>query len=69
MTGAAQSGIDDDRHEGAVQTILVGQAGQLGIGHALGDDQGGHRDPGCQVVLQAHIVTPVRLMPWGRVCA
>ena len=38
ILGSGEEPVDQDTHEGRVQTKLHGQLGQFGIGHTLGND-------------------------------
>ena len=45
----AEQGVDDERGHGGVEAGDGGQPGELGVGHALGDQQRGEHDPGPEV--------------------
>jgi hypothetical protein len=44
ILGGRKEPIDEDTHEGRVQTELDIQVSQLGVGHALRDDNGADGD-------------------------
>ncbi len=38
ILGSREEPIDQDTHEGRVETVFDRELGELGVGHALGDD-------------------------------
>lgn len=52
--GGGEEPVDQDTHEGGVETILNVEIGQLGVGHGLGDDDCTNGDTCFWSVYRAH---------------